>query len=709
MKSAEDKNTVAGIFENLEKYSLFLLCLTTNALIVAGLLSGVPDSLWLMALVGVSALLFIGRIVFLGFAYAKNPAEKLGSLRSIEVGVVLLSLLYLLLILTGWHDSPLTPLLYLALTVLVAFFGKLVGGIAICLAIAMEILVPLVQQTLFEDPMSVLTRILFIIAFAVFYPIMKSIGAGLDRGKARSELNHIIGSIEDKAKRYRISDSNQPDRIDSDYRQQKDLSTYFEMHEILQDVLKMLATSLNTYSACVLWYDPAKNSLKVVEAISASNVLSGHEFSADQGILHPVVSSKTPIKVTVSQWSQNPISYYRSKEPVFALCAVPIMDGNRLLGVLALDRDEEKSFTSLDLETIGLAAKQVCRAVVNENLLRRLDKSQNEYFHLAEASKALSKTMTGEDVLQVSLETLHNIAPFDFGAVVMTNPPAPEYEIVSFWPGNSGMQGMIFSNRHNLIDWVIRKNQSLVYTDFSSLPKRPVIFMQDEKLNNIDSLLIVPLNVQAQTSGALVLASSHANFFSEDLQHIFEIISNQIAVSLENSEMVEKLEQLAVTDGLTSLYNKRFFQGRMEEIVSRAERYEQNLALLMMDIDHFKAINDTYGHPTGDVVLREVSALLKESMRKIDIVARWGGEEFIVLLDSTDEDDAFRKADQLRENIADLTFESEMGDFGIHVSFGIAVFPQDTRNIEELVEKADAALYQSKKSGRNRCTSYSSL
>lgn len=708
MRTEETKN-IPEITGYIKKYASFLIGFSAIGLIIAGIIKGIPENNWLLILSAVFVLYFCSRLVFIALSQKKNQTEKLDKAKSAEVGVIVLSMMYLFLAMSGWHDSPLVPLLYLSITVIVAFFGKLSGVITVVLAVLVEILVPLVNHDLFENPLPVITRILFILSFAVFYPFMKSIGAGIDRGKAKSELKQIIGSIEDTARRYRLNDSTTPDRIDQEYRQKKDLSTYFEMHEVLQDILKLLAVTLNSYTACVLWYDPAKNTLKVVEAISASNVLSGHEFSANQGVLHPVVAGKTPLKAKVEQWTKNTVSYYRAKEPIFALCAVPILDDDRLLGILAVDRTEEITFSEDDLEAIEIGAKQIKRAVVNENLLRRLDKSQNEYLHLAESSKALSKTLSFEDVLKVTLDTTHNIAPFDFGAVVMTHPPGQEYEIVALWPANQEMQGMTFSDKHNLIDWVIRKNQSLVYNDFNRLPKRPIIFMRDEKLNNIDSLLIVPLNVQAQTSGAFVLASSHPNFFSDDLKHIFEIISNQIAVSLENAEMVHKLEQLAVTDGLTGLYNKRFFQGRMEEIVSRAERYEQNLALLMMDIDHFKTINDTYGHPTGDVVLREVSGLLSESMRKIDIVARWGGEEFIVLLDSTDEYDAIQKAEQLRESIADLVFESDLGDFSVHVSFGIAVFPNDTRNIEELVEKADAALYQSKKGGRNRCTMYSSL
>jgi diguanylate cyclase (GGDEF)-like protein len=168
-----------------------------------------------------------------------------------------------------------------------------------------------------------------------------------------------------------------------------------------------------------------------------------------------------------------------------------------------------------------------------------------------------------------------------------------------------------------------------------------------------------------------------------------------------------QLEQMAFYDQLTGLHNYRFFSMRIEEELRRAKRYRHQLSLLMLDIDHFKKFNDTHGHPGGNIALRHLSALLKEAARETDIVARYGGEEFAIILPETTKRLAVEMAARLRLNIEASPVAMEDGSHHrITVSIGVATFPRDAWGLEALIEGADAALYQSKKAGRNRVTTY---
>ncbi|MFH0803147.1 MAG: GGDEF domain-containing protein [bacterium] len=179
----------------------------------------------------------------------------------------------------------------------------------------------------------------------------------------------------------------------------------------------------------------------------------------------------------------------------------------------------------------------------------------------------------------------------------------------------------------------------------------------------------------------------------------------------ELEKMVETLEdqnlsltEMSITDSLTGLYNRRYFFQRLLEEIKRAERYHHPMSLIMADIDHFKKINDSHGHPCGDTILREFSELFKNSGRAVDVAARYGGEEFALILPETSSDDAKALAERLCLRIAEHPFPGPGGEFELMLtaSLGLASYPTEAATPEELIEKADSALYRAKQQGRNR-------
>ncbi|RJQ48685.1 MAG: diguanylate cyclase [Nitrospiraceae bacterium] len=175
-----------------------------------------------------------------------------------------------------------------------------------------------------------------------------------------------------------------------------------------------------------------------------------------------------------------------------------------------------------------------------------------------------------------------------------------------------------------------------------------------------------------------------------------------LAKELKNAN--EKLRELAVKDGLTNLYNRRFFQNLMEKELESAGRYSHNLSLIMIDIDHFKKINDTFGHPAGDDVLRSVTGLLTEALRKSDTAARYGGEEFVVVLPETDIKGAVTLAERIRKLVEKAEIMIDAKAIRITVSLGVTTYTpgKGTKNVAELIKSADTALYNSKQTGRNK-------
>jgi diguanylate cyclase (GGDEF)-like protein len=212
------------------------------------------------------------------------------------------------------------------------------------------------------------------------------------------------------------------------------------------------------------------------------------------------------------------------------------------------------------------------------------------------------------------------------------------------------------------------------------------------------------LGPRARTLGALVLSGRHGAF-SAAHQRVLGILANQAASALATSQYVEEKEQQAVRDRLTDLYNRRAFDELLAGAIARADRRGSTVALLMLDLDHFKKLNDTYGHPAGDAVLRHAAGVLRKQLRQGDVAARFGGEEFAVILPDTDEPGALHLADRVREAVQQARLVHSGARLAVTVSVGAAVWPHHAQEPDTLLDAADRALYAAKEAGRNRVRS----
>ena len=230
----------------------------------------------------------------------------------------------------------------------------------------------------------------------------------------------------------------------------------------------------------------------------------------------------------------------------------------------------------------------------------------------------------------------------------------------------------------------------------------------------IRSIMVIPIHYSEKAIGALYLRTSRKERrFSEKELKVSQVIASMAAIALNNARLFniikeekELLEKMAVTDDMTRLYNHRFFVRRLKEEYKRSERYKTNLACLMVDIDNFKNVNDTYGHQAGDVVLQEIARVIKKCVRETDVVARYGGEEFAVILPHTGNEAAVNLADRIRNAIKKKRLDSLGSDVFVTVSIGVSTYPHpEVNNMDDLIRKADDGLYQAKSQGKDRVIS----
>jgi diguanylate cyclase (GGDEF)-like protein len=215
-------------------------------------------------------------------------------------------------------------------------------------------------------------------------------------------------------------------------------------------------------------------------------------------------------------------------------------------------------------------------------------------------------------------------------------------------------------------------------------------------------LITLPLSVGSEPFGALVICSREASALGQDRRRTLTSAANHLALAMRNSLEFRKTKARADHDGLTRISNRHHFDMRLREEMKRHQRHKDELSLMMLDLDYFKSVNDTYGHQAGDMVLREVGRILQKTLRESDFPARYGGEEFVVILPQTREEQAWILAERLRDVIGKTVFRMQRKRFRVTASIGIAgVRPGALAKPELLVEKADKALYQAKASGRN--------
>ncbi|MDA8104576.1 MAG: diguanylate cyclase [Nitrospiraceae bacterium] len=225
-------------------------------------------------------------------------------------------------------------------------------------------------------------------------------------------------------------------------------------------------------------------------------------------------------------------------------------------------------------------------------------------------------------------------------------------------------------------------------------------------------LLVVPLASEKRTVGFLLLASrsEREKQFDFDLASLLSLLGNHISLIIDKVRVFEETRRLSITDGLTGLFNTRYLYSQLDVEIARVNRYGGSCSVVLFDIDNFKTLNDTYGHQAGDDVLHELAEIFRRVSREADIVVRYGGEEFIIILPNTYEEDAIYLADRIRRDVGQNIFLADKGGVtSVTLSGGIASYPLNASDARALLNAADRALYAAKASGKNRVLCYKGI
>ncbi len=520
--------------------------------------------------------------------------------------------------------------------------------------------------------------------------------------KVRSELM----KMREAARSYRFGDAVRRTVPEGEWQASTDpiderllQSSVEQLHVSLRLVLTLLRGALGLRTAALMWR--AEQLLFVREVSSDHKALVPGPFELDRGIVAAALSTAQPVWIPAAK-SLGRMPIYPHDTLSGDLAVIPIFDGKVALGAVLLDALPGRTLEPSILPIVEEMARFAQRAIENERLFLAVQRSKDEQGKLYRAANLLAKARTEAEVVQAGVDAARSFARFEFAAVTLYHEAAVSHEICAVsGDGTQHLVGATFEGNHGLVSMVVANRVALPYRGEYN-PDRQVVFSEQLPMPELASLIIFPLFMHDTELGALLLGSPEPGAFGEEVLPLLEVLSRHVSVSLANARMVKRLEDLATTDGLTGLLNKRALTEIAHLKIRSAQRFSKPLSVIIGDIDHFKKVNDTYGHDIGDVVIKGFGNVLKRSKRETDAVGRFGGEEFVLVCEETDATGARQLAERIRQELEATQFHTPQGTLQVTCSLGVATFPLAGQDWTALFKATDEALYVSKRKGRNR-------
>jgi two-component system, cell cycle response regulator len=609
-------------------------------------------------------------------------------------------------------ESPLQPAVYLVMAFLVAFLAPPASAGLVGLGVALEVLQWIGRGARAWDLPETIVHAGFVVVFAVLYYAALGAQVAAGRRDERISIDRRMKEIDQLARAFRLTVAAPDDAEDPVERERRwTEGAVIEIEAAVGGALEIAEAALRSQTCALFWLSDDEKTLTLRECRSPSEAVVREPLPAGEGPLGGAVKRKGAIRL---HGEVKAATYYSDGTRPGALLAVPLVErrGGHVRGVVVADRREAVPFTDADERLLVTVAAEILRAVDAERLMKDVRQTRAEAERFYRSIERLNRTQKPGEVFDALVSVAREMVPLDFAAVALRDEGEEgPVRIVRVEGGEHGkgpsmLEGHAFPVTEGLVGSAIRLDAILPAAELD-LAKTPVFGAVG--LRGLASLKILPLKAGDRVLGAFVVGAKRQAAYARDAVQQLDVVAMHAAQSLERARLFDATERLATTDGLTGLLNHRTFQERLDAYLAQAQRYGKKLSLILCDIDHFKSVNDTYGHPIGDVVLKGVARTLAKEARNTDVVARYGGEEFAVVMPETDTAGAMVIAERIRERVAQVVFETEQGPLKVTMSLGVATFPADGDKKAALVERADGCLYHAKRHGRNQSVAAETL
>lgn len=467
-----------------------------------------------------------------------------------------------------------------------------------------------------------------------------------------------------------------------------------DLESVLDSILTCIKEVIPYFMAAVLLPDTSAENLVIVGS-------AGHQAEArrrtikvplGKGITGKAFKTGHPLNVTDVR---NFPGFIGSVPEIRSEMVVPFKRGDTVIGVIDVERTDVDAFDADDLNTLLLFASQAAIAIENARLY---SDQRDRVFELQTIQSIVQKLTLLHDVPSIALlieEELKLLIDYHACRLFLLD---PEQQILRLVLLDPDLLDVTLKLGEGITGWIAVHNESVLIPNVLEdnrgwhIPGTPI---------REESMIAAPLQYEGKVRGVISLSKLGTHQFDENSLRLLEIIAAQTAIALDRARLYDELRTQAITDELTNLYNRRYLLERFKEERSRAVRNKHTLAAMMVDIDKFKVVNDTYGHDAGDVVLQDLATVIRAVVRAEDVVSRYGGEEFCVLLPEIPLDQVEQVAERLRSVIERRRLPEKAGATKITASVGISLLsPEDEET--EIFSRSDQAMYEVKRVGGNR-------
>ncbi len=473
------------------------------------------------------------------------------------------------------------------------------------------------------------------------------------------------------------------------------LST-FDLDEVLNQILTIIRDYFQLRHGAVLLLDKAKGEL-YVRADLGTVAKDGLRIPVGQGLSGYAAKLKRPVYVPDVSKDKR---YMPTVADTRSEVAIPLMVRDEVVGVLDFQSDQLNFFDPEMVDLLTLFSIQASLALENARLYS-LERRRAEQL---EAINAVARQTTAvlelDQLLTVVCHLLLEWFRIDHVAVLLAEGETLRVRAYEGRLTPNLAMGSQLATGVGLASRALSTGKSVIENNVNFVDGYIAGFAETQ------SEMCVPLIFFGEKLGVLALESARKDAFDRDDLQPLESVADICAAAIQNASYFDRMKQLAYVDGLTGIHNRRYFEMRVVEELERAGRFQGRMSIIMVDIDNFKRLNDEFGHLLGDEVLRSVSTIMKQQLRKVDLVCRYGGEEFAIVVPETSGENALRVAEKLRRQVESHHFPGVPRP--VTISAGVADYPTHGITRDEVVAAADNALYQAKQAGRNRVVAASS-